>query len=69
MKHVGVHTLGDLSRRFNCPLWAVRRVFERGLVAEPPRVGAFRVVADEDVPAVEAALRSAGYLPVAPALA
>lgn len=62
MKHVGVHTLGDLARRYNLPLWAIRRVFERGLVPEPPRVGPFRVVAEADVPAVEAALRTAGYL-------
>ena len=38
MKHIGVNTLGDLARRFNCPVWAIRRVYERGLLPEPPRV-------------------------------
>lgn len=71
MEPVRVHTLGDLARRFDCPVWAVRRVFERGLLPEPARAGAYRVIADPDVPAVLAALRAAGYLasPGPPALA
>jgi type IV secretory pathway protease TraF len=70
MTHVRVHTLGDLSRRYGCPVWAIRRLYERGLLAEPLRVGPYRVVAEPDVAAVEAALRAAGYLPsVIPALA
>lgn len=70
MNPIRVHTLGDLARRFTCPVWAIRRLYERGLLPEPPRVGPYRVVAERDVPAVEAALRSAGYLPPAsPALA
>lgn len=62
MKPVRVHTLGDLARRFDCPVWAVRRVFERGLLPEPSRAGPYRVIAEPEVPAVEAALRAAGYL-------
>lgn len=66
MKPVTAYTLGDLARKLRCPVWAVRRVFTRGLLPEPTRLGPYRVVAAADVPAVEAALRSAGYLPPAP---
>jgi hypothetical protein len=70
MKSVTVYTLGDIARKCHCPLWAVRRVFTRGLLPEPPRVGSYRVVAELDLPAVVAALRTAGYLPAdSPALA
>jgi DNA-binding transcriptional MerR regulator len=56
-------TIGQIAKRFGCPPWAVRRLFERGLLPEPPRVGAYRVVAPEKLPQVETALREAGYLP------
>ncbi len=69
MKPVRVHTLGDLARRFDCPVWAVRRVFERGLLPEPPRAGPYRVVTEPDLPVIEAALRAAGYLPASDSLA
>jgi hypothetical protein len=70
MKHVGVYTLGRLARRINCPAWAIRRLFERGLLPEPGRIGPYRVIAEADVPVIEAALRAAGYLPATtPALA
>jgi DNA-binding transcriptional MerR regulator len=56
-------TLGDVARRFNVPLWKVRRLYERGLLPEPARAGAYRVVSTRDLPKIEAALRRAGYLP------
>jgi hypothetical protein len=56
-------TLGAVARRFGCQPWQVRRLFERGVLPEPRRVGAYRVVAEEDLPAVEQALRQAGYIP------
>ena len=56
-------TLGPASRLLGCHTWQLRRLFERGLLPEPPRVGAYRVIAVEDLPKVEEALRRAGYLP------
>jgi hypothetical protein len=56
-------TLGDVAKRYGIPIWKVRRVYERGFLPEPPRAGAYRIVADDDLPQVEAALRAAGYLP------
>jgi DNA-binding transcriptional MerR regulator len=56
-------TLGTISRRTGLPVWKIRRVFERGLLPEPQRVGAYRVIDEADYHKVEAVLRSAGYLP------
>ena len=55
-------TLGDIARLYDRPVWMVRRLYERGLLPEPPRVGGYRVVPLADVPLVEAAMRRAGYL-------
>jgi hypothetical protein len=56
-------TLGDIARHYGRPVWMVRRLYERGILSEPPRVGGYRVVPPADVPLVEAAMRRAGYLP------
>jgi DNA-binding transcriptional MerR regulator len=56
-------TIGAVARQFGCHPWQVRRLYERGLLAEPARVGAYRVVTADDLPRIESALRQAGYLP------
>jgi hypothetical protein len=56
-------TLGAVARRFDLPLWKVRRLFERHLLPEPARAGNYRVIDVDDLPGVENALREAGYLP------
>ena len=58
-----VLTIGALARRFGCQPWHIRRLFERNLLPPANRVGAYRVIAAEDLPRVEQALRAAGYLP------
>lgn len=55
-------TIGTVAARFGVPPWQVRRLFERGLLPPAPRVGAYRVVAEAELPRVEAALVAAGYL-------
>lgn len=64
-------TIGAVTRHFaqlfpqaNLRPWQVRRLFERGLLPEPPRVGAYRVIDSRDLPKVREALVRAGYLPV-----
>jgi hypothetical protein len=62
------YTIGALALHFSkagCPVspWQIRRTIERGLLAEPPRVGAYRVFLAADLPLIEKALRKAGYLP------
>ncbi len=55
-------TIGPVAARFNVETWKLRRLFERGLLPPAPRVGPYRVIAESDLPRVEQALRSAGYL-------
>lgn len=55
-------SLGAVARQYGIPVWRIRRVFERGLLPEPDRVGPWRVISQGDLPALEAALRQAGYL-------
>jgi DNA-binding transcriptional MerR regulator len=56
-------TIGEVAKRFGCQAWQVRRVITRGLLAEPSRVGVYRVFFAEQLPDIEAALRQGGYLP------
>jgi hypothetical protein len=58
-------TIGQVARRFGVAAWKVRRLYESGRLQEPSRVGAYRVVGADELPAIEAALREAGYLPAA----
>jgi hypothetical protein len=56
-------TIGAVAAHFGCQQWQVRRLFERSLLPQAPRVGAYRVIAKADLPKIEAALRRADYLP------
>ena len=56
-------TLPEVARRCGVPVWCVRRLYERGLLPAPPRAGQYRLVHPADLPAIEAALRRAKYLP------
>jgi hypothetical protein len=59
-------SFGEIARVFRRPLWMVQRTCDRGFFdAEPIRVGNLRVVREDRLPEVEAALRRAGYLPAA----
>jgi len=55
-------TLGDLARHFGIPLWKIQRIYQRGLLAQPRRIGGYRIVNARDLPVIAAALRTAGYL-------
>lgn len=54
--------LGKVGARFGVSQRTIRNLFLRGILPEPGRVGAYRVVAEEDLPKVEQALRDGGYL-------
>lgn len=59
-------TMGQVGARFGLPAWKIRRVFELGILPEPARIGAYRVVYEADLPAIEAALKQTRCLqPVA----
>jgi hypothetical protein len=55
-------TVGEVAQQFGCREWQVRRIFERRLVPPARRIGQYRIITAEEMPAIEAALRSAGYL-------
>ncbi len=56
------YSIGAVAARYGLPTWKVRRAIVRGFLAEPARVGPCRVFTPEQLPAVEDALRRAGYL-------
>ena len=59
-----VLSLGEVAAHFGCKTWQIRRLFERKLMAEPPRFGMFRMLRRSQLGEVEAALKKGGYLPV-----
>jgi len=62
MLNTGFLTLGEVSKRFGCFTWQVARIFERGLLPEPLRLGNYRVVAERDLPIIRRALAECGYI-------
>jgi hypothetical protein len=55
-------TIGAVAGHFGVPAWRVRRLFQRGILPPAARVGVYRVVDPGDLPQVERALISDGYL-------
>ncbi len=55
-------TTGDAAQELGCREWQVSRLFERGLLPEPRRVGGKRVLTRADLASIKAALTRAGYL-------
>jgi predicted DNA-binding transcriptional regulator AlpA len=55
-------TLGQVAERLGCQSWQVLRLFQRGLLPEPPRIGINRVVHRDRIPEIKAALEKAGFL-------
>lgn len=56
-------TTAQMARRCGADGWQLLATIRRGFLAEPARVGPFRVWRETDVDRVTAALRAAGYLP------
>jgi hypothetical protein len=62
-------TLGQMARAAGAQEWQLRSLLRRGLIAEPPRCGPFRVFDPAGLPVIVAALVSAGYRGEQPAAA
>lgn len=58
----GLMTLGQVADNLGVQVWRVRRLYERGILPEPPRFQRSRLVRRDDLPAVKEALEKAGYL-------
>lgn len=52
-----MYTLGDLARRFNVSLPQVKYALEASRIEARQRVGIVRVWNDDDLPAIESALK------------
>ncbi len=59
------NTTRELADILGAKEWQVRRVFELGIVEEPPRFGGKRAIPRETIPQVVDALRLRGWLPTA----
>ena len=53
----------------NVEWWQIVRLFETGELPEPPKFSGRRVIQEEELPAIVAALRRRGYLPIPEELA
>ncbi len=56
-------TTAELAELLHVDVWRIQRLFERGVLEEPPRFGGRRVIAPELVPQIVDALRDRGWLP------
>lgn len=67
-RHPGVDTmpeliaLGDVAAAVGCESWRLRRLFERGVLPEPQRVGGYRVFQASEIPTIRLAAEKAGIL-------
>jgi hypothetical protein len=62
LKSCQVTSIGELAEALGVQSWRIARLFELGLVPEPPRVSGRRAIPGEMVPAIIAALRDRGWL-------
>jgi hypothetical protein len=55
-------SMKEAAARFNLPVWKIREVYLRKLLAEPGRCGMGRVIPIADLPKLERALRTLRYI-------
>lgn len=59
---ITICSVGELAERYRVQSWRIARLFERGVVEEPPRVAGRRMIPSSLIPAIENALRAKGWL-------
>ena len=55
-------SLGELGDTLGVQSWRIARLFELGLLPEPPRIGRRRVIPKAMIPEIVDALRARGWL-------
>jgi hypothetical protein len=55
-------TIGQVGDRLGVQAWKIRKLITDGILPEPLRIATYRVFEEKDLPAIEKALRAAGYL-------
>jgi hypothetical protein len=56
-------TVPEIAELLGVEAWRIRRLYERRLLAEPPRIGRARAIDSDEIPAIVDALRCRGWLP------
>ena len=59
-----LHTTREVAELLGVETWRVRRLFEDGTLAEPPKFGGKRAIGADLIPQIVDALRDRGWLPV-----
>ena len=54
--------LGELGDTLNVQSWRIARLFELGVLPEPPRLGRIRLIPKSMIPQIVDALRDRGWL-------
>ena len=55
-------SIGDLADTLSVQSWRIARLFELGILPEPPRIGRRRMIPKSMIPQIVDALRSRGWL-------
>ena len=55
-------TIGEIAEAIGAQSWRIARLFELGLLPEPPRLSGRRIIEKSQIPAIENALRVRGWL-------
>jgi len=57
-----VISVGDLADTLGCQSWRIGRLFETGVIPEPPRFSGRRAIPVALIPQIEAELKSRGWI-------
>jgi hypothetical protein len=55
-------SMGELADTLGVQTWRIARLFELGLLDEPPRLSGRRIIPKSQIPAIIDALRAKGWL-------
>ena len=58
-----VTSIGELADALGVQSWRIARLFELGILDEPPRISNRRIIPKSQIPAIVDALRERGWLP------
>jgi hypothetical protein len=58
-----VTSIGELADSLRVQSWRIARLFELGIIPEPPRMSGRRAIPGSMVPTIVAGLRDRGWLP------
>jgi hypothetical protein len=57
-------TIGQAAQRLGCQTWQVRELYKRKKLPPAARLGVYRIIHEDELPTIAAALSKAGYVRV-----